>query len=58
MCLTWLLDFYMKRIQKNSMEVICAYAGSTEGKIPKTKAFGYLWEAKEVGMHANGKDTY
>ena len=39
------------------MGTICAYAGSTEGKIPKTKGFGHLREAKEVGMHASGKDT-
>ena len=40
------------------MERICAYAGSTEGNIPKTKGFGHLWEVKEVGMHASGTDTY
>ena len=39
------------------MGTICANAGYTEGKIPKIKVLGHLREAKEVGMHASGKDT-
>ena len=39
------------------MEMIRSYVGSTEGNIPKTKEFSHLQEVKEVGMHANGKET-
>ena len=37
MGLTWPLDFYLKRIQMDSMEIPCAYVGFEGEKIPLRK---------------------